>query len=267
VNHLRRELAPISEAAWEEIDSEATRSLRNFLAARRLVDFEGPLGWDATCVATGRCDPLSSPSDGVRAVTRRTRPLVELRAEFTLEREQLDAIDRGARDPDLSTLIEAAKRIAFAEDAMVFNGNDPAGMLGIMSASPGATLRIHDDYGEFPSLVATAVARLRNQGVDGPYGVALGPRCYTGVIETTQHGGYPVLEHLHLITGGPVVWAPAVDGSVVMSLRGGDYRLIVGEDLSIGYLNHDDQRVTLYFEESLTFSNDSPEAAVALRYA
>jgi uncharacterized linocin/CFP29 family protein len=267
VNHLRRELAPISDAAWEEIDSEAGRSLRNFLPARRLVDFEGPLGWDATCVATGRCDPLTAPSDGVEALTRRTRPLVELRAQFTLERRELDAVDRGAQDPDLSPLIEAAKRIALAEDTLVFNGSDPAGMQGIMSASPGAVLPISTDYGEFPSLVASAVARLRSQGVDGPYGVALGPRCYTGVIETTQHGGYPVLEHLHLITGGPVVWAPAVDGSVVMSLRGGDYRLVVGQDLSIGYLSHDAERVTLYFEESLTFSNDTPEAAVALRYA
>ena len=100
--------------------------------------------------------------------------------------------------------------------------------------------------------------RLKRSGVNGPYAIALGPRCYTGVIETTERGGYPVLEHLRLITGGPVVWAPAVDGAVVVSLRGGDFELEVGQDFSIGYLDHDAEGVTLYLEESVTFRCDQP---------
>ena len=110
------------------------------------------------------------------------------------------------------------------------------------------------------------MATLRNAGVDGPFGVALGPRCYTGVIETTQKGGYPVLEQLRLITGGPIAWAPAVDGSVVMSLRGGDFELTLGEDFAIGFVAADVERVQLYLEESLAFRSHSPEAAVALSY-
>ena len=47
MNHLLRELAPITDEAWEQIDAEARRSLKHYLAARRLMDFEGPLGWDA----------------------------------------------------------------------------------------------------------------------------------------------------------------------------------------------------------------------------
>lgn len=267
MNHLRRELAPISEAAWSEIEHEATRSLRNFLAARRLVDFEGPAGWEASCVPTGRFQPLAPGLEGVSAATRRVRPYVELRAELTLQRAELDAVDRGARDPDLGPLIDAARRIALAEDTLVFRGSAGADIAGLATESPHPPLTITDDYGRFPSLVARAVAQLRAAGVDGPYGTALGPRCYTGVVETTEHGGYPVLEHIRLITGGPVIWAPAVDGSVVVSLRGGDFRLSVGQDHSIGYLTHDAETVTLYLEESITFSNDAPEAALALRYA
>ena len=86
------------------------------------------------------------------------------------------------------------------------------------------------------------------------------------MIETTQRGGYPVLEHLRLILGGPVIWAPAVDGAVVISLRGGDFELVCGEDVSIGYRRHDADAVSLYLEESITFRNHGPEAAVALRY-
>ena len=53
VNHLTRELAPVTDAAWAQIDAEATRSLTHFLAARRIVDFRGPLGWEHSAVDLG----------------------------------------------------------------------------------------------------------------------------------------------------------------------------------------------------------------------
>jgi uncharacterized linocin/CFP29 family protein len=111
------------------------------------------------------------------------------------------------------------------------------------------------------------VATLRAAGVGGPYAVALGARCYTGVIETTEHGGYPVLEHIRLITGGPIAWAPAVDGAAVVSLRGGDYELVCGQDFSIGYRAHSDVAVELYVEESVTFVVRDERAAVGLVYS
>ena len=114
--------------------------------------------------------------------------------------------------------------------------------------------------------MAKAVAALRAADIAGPYAIALGARCFTGVTETTEHGGYPVFEHLRQILGGPVVWAPAVNGAVVVSLRGGDFELTLGQDFSIGYLSHDGTSVQLYLEESFTLVNHSPEAAVALVY-
>lgn len=266
MNRLFRELAPVTDGAWGQIDDEATRTLTGFLAARRLVDFDGPHGWETSSVTTGRTTPVDAPAAGVTALARQVRALVELRAEFSLSRAELDAVERGAHDPDLSSLIEAARRVAVAEDALVFQGSDAAGVTGIASGSPHEPVVLDEDYGAFASRVAHAVAMLRDAGVDGPYAVALGPRCYTGVVETTEHGGYPVLEHVRLVTGGPVVWAPAVDGSVVLSQRGGDFRLTVGGDLALGYVAHDAGSVTFRLDESVTFSNDSPEAAVALRY-
>lgn len=267
MNHLRRELAPISDAAWSEIDEEAARALSNFLAGRQIVDFSGPLGWDAACVTSGRTDPVESePFEGITAARRRVQPLLELRAEFTLSLRELDAIERGAEDADLDPVVDAARSIARAEDRLIFEGDPGAGIEGLAAGSPHEPIEIGDDYAEFPRLVARAVASLREQGVGGPYAVALGPVCYTGVIEGTEKGGYPVLEHLKLITGGSLVWAPAVDGSVVVSMRGGDFELVSGQDLSIGYRSHDGESVTLYLEESCTFRNLAPEAAVALRY-
>jgi uncharacterized linocin/CFP29 family protein len=267
MDHLRRELAPISDSAWRQIDAEATRALTTFLAARRLVDVTGPLGWEHAAVNLGSVIGLdTSPTAGVDACVRDVAPILELRTPFFLARAELDAIDRGSRSPDLSAVVDATRKAALAEDGAVFNGFGPSRINGIASDSPHDPVPLDDDYEEFPRAVARAVATLRTAGVDGPYGTALGPRCYTGVIETTQKGGYPVLEQLRLITGGPIAWAQAVDGSVVISLRGGDFELTLGEDFSIGFVAGDAERVQLYLEESVAFRAHSPEAAVALTH-
>lgn len=266
MNRRHRSLAPITDSAWSAIDDEAARTLRSLLAARRLVDFDGPKGWDAAAVPTGRRQPLPLPVEGVRAATRTVRPMVELRADAVLSRDDLERVDRGGADPDLAPLVDAARRLARAEDGLVFQGDQAAGIDGIVTASPHDPIALTDDYSTFPRQVARAVATLRSAAVDGPYGVALGPRCYAGVMEATEHGGYPVIEHLRLMTGGPVVWAPAVDGTVVLSLRGGDFELHVGDDLGVGYASHDESTVTVVVDESLTFSNHTPEAAIHLRY-
>src|SRR5258707_547913 len=79
-NHLFRDKAPITEAGWAEIEKEAKRTLRALLAARRVVDFRGPLGWGDSDVELGRADPIASPTGGkaVQARLRRIQPLVEL---------------------------------------------------------------------------------------------------------------------------------------------------------------------------------------------
>jgi uncharacterized linocin/CFP29 family protein len=83
-------------------------------------------------------------------------------------------------------------------------------------------------------------------------------------VETAEHGGELLLDHLRKILDGPIVWAPGVKGAVVLSQRGGDFLYDCGQDLSIGYERHDEDNVHLYIEESFTFVVATPEAAVAL---
>ncbi len=267
MNHLMRELGPVSDDAWAQIDEEATRSLKHFLAGRRLVDFSGPKGWQHAAVDLGRVHELEAGTLGsVEAARRRVLPLVEVRAPIRLDRSELATADRGATDLDLDSVIGAGRAAALAEDHLVFHGYEAAGIEGVIPASPHTPVPISSDYVEYPEHVARAVAVLRSADIAGPYGIALGPRCYTGVTETTEHGGYPVLEHIHKILDGPVVWAPAVDGAVVVSLRGGDFELTVGEDFSVGYRSADETSVHLYIEETLAFQVKTPEAAVHLSY-
>jgi uncharacterized linocin/CFP29 family protein len=267
MNQLLRELAPITAAAWPLIEEEARRTLKLKLAARKLVDFSGPLGWEASAVNLGRVERLGeAPADGVQASLRKVQPLVELRIAFELKRDELEAAARGAADAAVDAVREAAGAAAIAEDRAVFRGFAAGGIRGIAEAAAAARLTLSDDYQAYPGVVAEAINKLHMAGVEGPYAIALGPRCYTGLTKTT-HGGYPVMEHVRRLLDGPIVWAPAVDGAVVLSVRGGDFELTVGQDFSIGYLEHTASAVRLYLQESFTFRVLAAEAAVPLAYA
>jgi uncharacterized linocin/CFP29 family protein len=237
------------------------------LAGRKLVDFDGPHGPTAAAVNTGRREPLGAgPAADVEASRRVALPLIELRSYFELSREELDAVERGAEDPDLQPLIDAATRIAFAEDTVIFHGYPAGGIKGIdqVSTSAHPAMPIPDDYQEYPRSIAEATRLLRLAGVDGPYAIALGPRYYTGLTQAVGDGGYPVLNVVRKLVDGPLVWAPAVNGAIVLSLRGGDFELTVGRDLSIAYQSHTDKAVRLYLLETVGFRVLTPEAAVTL---
>jgi len=264
VSHLLREQAPITEAGWALLDGEARERLEPALAARKLVDFSGPRGWEHSATNLGRTESVDDSPDGVNAAQRRVLPLVEVRAPFTVARSELADADRGAEDVDLEELDRAAHRLAVAENAAVFNGWGAVGIRGIAEASPHQPIALGEDCERYPRHVAKAVDALRGVGIEGPYGLALGPEAHTNVLETSQHGGYPLLEHLREIVGGPLLWAPGVDGAVVMRAGGGHFLFESGEDLSIGYLDHDTEAIRLYVEESFSFRIATPEAAGAL---
>jgi uncharacterized linocin/CFP29 family protein len=264
MSHLLREHAPITEAGWGLLDEEARERLKPALAARKLVDFSGPHGWEYSATNIGRAQPVVDARDVVVASQRRVLPLVELRVPFAVARDELADADRGAEDVDLDALDAAAHRIAVAENAAVFHGWASAGIAGVAETSDHDPIPLGDDCSRYPRHVAKAVEVLLYAGVDGPYGLALGPEAHTRVLETSEHGGYPLLDHLRKIIGGPLVWAPGVQGAVLMSVRGGDFLFECGQDLSIGYDRHDADAVHLYLEESFSFRSVTPEAAVPL---
>lgn len=266
MSHLLREHAPIAEGTWDLLDSEARERLAPALAARKLVDFAGPHGWQYSATNLGRVREIANPlgSQGVRGAQRQVLALVELRAPFSVERSELADADRGAEDADLEALDQAAHAIAVAENAAVFHGWRAAGITGIAEASPHDPIELGEDCERYPRHVAKAVNALLAAGVEGPYGLALGPEAHTRVLETSEHGGYPLLEHLREVVGGPLVWSPGLQGAVVLSTRGGDFLFESGEDLSVGYESHDADAVHLYLEESISFRVATPEAAVAL---
>jgi len=147
MNHLLRGLAPLTESEWKAIDEEAKQTLKMNLAARRLVDFSGPHGWQTSSINLGRADKTDGElRPGVETRRRRVQTLIELRAPFELSRKELDIIARGGRDPDLRPVTEAARTIAIAENQAVFNGFEAGHITGILDAAQESALRLTDDY-------------------------------------------------------------------------------------------------------------------------
>jgi uncharacterized linocin/CFP29 family protein len=261
---LKRDLAPITPDALAAIDDEAARVLKLNLAARRLVDFKGPYGWQLAAVNTGRLDPCAGASGDVELGIRRAQPLVELRVPMRVALAELDAVARGASDPDLAAVVAAAEKAAHAEDAAVFNGLAAAGIKGIIPASPHAPHKLPADVRELPGAILAARETLRQAGVSGPYALALAAPIHAQVLAAAEDG-YPLAKRItQQVLDGPLVRASAIEGGVLLSLRGGDYELHVGQDLSVGYAAHDRQIVELYLTESFTFRTLEPAAAVAL---
>jgi uncharacterized linocin/CFP29 family protein len=266
MNNLHRELAPISDAAWAEIEEETSRTLKRYLAARRVVDVHGPGGVALSAIGTGHLHTIKTPDDGILARQRDVNALVELRVPFELNRQQVDDVERGAEDSDWQPAKDAARLLAFAEDRAVFDGYAAAGIGGIREGTSNPVMTLPGDVRGYPDVFAQALTQLRQAGVNGPYSVLLSADAYTRLSETSDHG-YPVMEHIKRMIDGEIIWAPAIAGAFVLTTRGGDFGFHIGQDISIGYLSHTDTAVRLYLQETFTFLLLTTEASVAINPA
>ncbi len=263
MNNLHRDLAPISDSAWAQIEDETSRTLKRYLAGRRVVDVKGPAGTAFSAVGTGHLRAIAAPAKEIVARQREVKALVELRVPFELDRQMIDDVERGANDSDWQPAKDAARQLAFAEDRAIFEGFAAAGIEGIRKGTSNPTIALPADVRQYPEAIAQALSRLRLVGVNGPYSVLFGADEYTALAETSDHG-YPVLEHVKRLVDDQIIWAPAIAGAFVLTTRGGDFELHIGQDVSIGYLNHTETSARLYLQETFTFLLLTGEAAVPL---
>lgn len=262
VDLLKRSLAPILPEAWELIDAEASRVLKLRLSGRKVADFQGPHGWSYAAVNTGRLEMLPE-GNGVNMGLRTVQPLVEVRLPIRLSIMDLDTVARGGEDPDLSAVVQAAETIALVEDTAIWNGLPRARIKGIFEAIPHGPFSIAQVM-DLPDAIIKAKEVLRNAGISGPYALVLGPKLHDEVFATTEDG-YPLAKRIEQrLVDRPIIRAEAIDGGAVLSLRGSDYELAVGQDLSIGYAYHTKDEVELYITESFTFRVLEPTAAVRI---
>jgi len=249
---LKQSLAPITDEAWGEISSTAKRTLAACLSARKVVDVDGPHGWDYSAVTLGRLDGPKKPGkSGVEFGVRNVLPLVETRAMFDLNIWELDNAVRGAEDLKLDAVEEAARNIARFEETAVYEGLSSAGIKGLKASSDHKPLKFSGDISKILDTVSNGIVQFAQAGVEGPYVLVAGNSLWQQV--ASHDSGYPLKKHLERILGSDVVLNPFLEDSLLVSTRGGDMKLTLGADLAIGFNSATSETVRLYLTESFTF--------------
>ena len=258
---LRRSLAPISEDAWNEIEDQAKIVFKNVLTARRFADVEGPKGIDFGGVNLGRLELDDKQKEKeVRYGINRMLPLMETRKSFNMDIWELDNAVRGAEDIDLSAMEKAAKEIAEFEEKTIYNGMDKACIKGLKNSSDHKNINFPAEGKEILATIADAVTQMRKSFVEGPFDLILGEDKWQKLMVYSQ--GYPLNRQVSDLIGGEIILNPYIDEGYLVSTRGGDFKLTLGQDLAIGYESHNDRDVQLYFTESFTFQVLEPAAVI-----
>jgi uncharacterized linocin/CFP29 family protein len=269
VDLLKRSIAPITQAGWDEIDDAAMRVFKSLLSARTLVDFDGPHGWDYAAVNQGRLKlGQKEGKHGVPWGTREVLPLIELRVPFTLNQMEIDNASRGCKRLDVSAVEEAAQKVAMFEEEAIYKGFSDGQIQGIINDVEHKPVKLGTDAESFPQSVADAVKTLKLAGIEGSFALVLGRDSYYTLMHAGSKSGYP--PHLivkQLLGEGPIVWSPALEGGLVLATRGGDFEQVVGQDLAIGYASHNREEVELFITESFTFRVIEPAAGIELKLA
>lgn len=260
---LKRGLAPLTSEIWEEIDGRAKEVLENYLTARKVVNINGPKGWNSNVVSEGRLDIIKEDGDGVSAGTYRVKPLMEVRASFELNRWEMDNIVRGAKDIDLSSLEEAAKKIALYEDKAIFEGNKSANIEGILEVGGSTELSLGTSREEILDAITKGALKLESSYASKPFTLVVSTDVYRTI--NKELSGYPLSKQIEKIIGGEIVVSPAIKGAILLPQSHEDIEMTIGQDLSIGYEHHDSKTVRLFITESFTFRVLDPAIIVKFK--
>ena len=181
MNNLYRELAPITEDAWAEIERRPRRTFKRHIAGRRVVDVSEPGGPVDAAVSTGHLLDVVAPGDGVVAHLRDARPLVRLRVPFTVNRSDIDDVERGSQDSDWDPVKDAAKKLAFVEDRAIFEGYEAASIERYPQVQLQPCAGAARDPREIPDVIAPGAVRAAAGRRGRPVlGAAVGRRVHQG---------------------------------------------------------------------------------------
>lgn len=261
---LKRSISPLSDAAWNEIDEQAVKVLKSRLSGRKFVDVEGPFGWDHAVVPTGRLDVSRGEGrDEVHWGVHIVQPLVETRVSFEMDVWELDNVARGAKDLELDPLIKAAEKIASFEENAIYNGFEPGGIVGLAHTGAPQQISISTEHPrDIMAGLSEGLVFFRKNSIDGPYALVAGPQLWQ--IIDVFGDGYPLRKRVTSLFDGGMILATELEGGFLVSTRGGDFELTLGQDLSIGYESTVGDKVRLFIAESFTFRVIEPNAVVPL---
>jgi uncharacterized linocin/CFP29 family protein len=247
---LKRNIAPLTEEAWNEIDQRAIEVLHSHLSARKVVHVEGPKGWDYTVVPEGRL-ALVDEEDDVKTGVYKSTALVEARVSFELERWEMDNLVRGAKDVELEALENAVHKLAVFEEEAIYNGYDKGQIKGLKASSEQETLNFGEDAKTILEMIAKGRIMLQDAFAEKPYNLVVGDEAWKRI--NRESNNYPLVKQVEELIGGKVIYSKVVKGAFLLPDDHEDLEMTIGQDYSIGYEAHTDEKVKLFITESFAF--------------
>lgn len=259
---LYRELAPITNEAWAEIDERAKEVLKIFLSARKVVKVEGPKGFHHNVITEGRLTNIVDEDDLCYG-NYQVIPLMESRIEFEMERWELDNIIRGAKDIDYEPLEKAMEKIALFEENAIYNGLEDASIKGLKNSVESDEIIFGKTPTEIMEAITEGVIRLKEAYVEKPYALVVGKEAYKRII--SEETAYALDKRIEKLIDGKIVYSHVVDGAYLLPYNHEDLELTIGGDFSIGYVSHTNKKVRFFAAESFTFRVLDPAIIVKYR--
>ncbi|MFW5998853.1 MAG: family 1 encapsulin nanocompartment shell protein [Halanaerobiaceae bacterium] len=261
---LKKHLAPVEEKVWDFIEEETRSVLAEKLTGRKLVDTSGPKGIDYSAYNTGRRKNLNINDNldeqNIKYSLREVLPLIEIEIPFTLNKSEIEAFLRGARDADIDEALEAAKKLAKIENNAIFYGLEEAGIEGLIDISEHTNFNLNQDTG-FLSPLISAIQLLKKENVGGPYNLIIGPDLYSLLYELDGKG-YPLKNKIQNAIGGNIIYTEELADKGILIDEGDDFKLVIGQDISIGFNKENEKTLEFFLTESFTFKANAPEAVV-----
>ncbi|HMA05563.1 MAG TPA: family 1 encapsulin nanocompartment shell protein [Methanomicrobiales archaeon] len=258
--YLGRGDAPISGETWDLLDATMIEAARGILAGRRLLGISGPHGLGLKAV------PLSDSRGRKGFVTSELLPVPLIQVPFCLGKRDIAAYERDRVAFDTCAVATAACAAATAEDALIFQGSP--GIAGLLSAKGSPTVKISpwETVGAAADEVIGAVTALDDGGFHGPYSLGLAPARFNLLLRRYPQGEGTELDHLRTIVTGGIAKAPVLRDGGVLIASGRQYaELVIGQDMSVGFIGPAEENLEFSISESLVPLIHTPEALCILK--
>ena len=254
-----RAISGIGNKTWEVLERAAIEAAKSQLSARRFIPIEGPYGLGVQAV------PLADERSPDGHAVARLLPLHYLFRTFELSLRDIAAYEREPLTLDSGPEARAAIECARAEEELIFTGTKGAPGL---AAAPGIArhkLASWQALGKAVTDVIEAVNVLDTAGFRGPYALALGPARHNLLYRLYPDGNGTEIEHIEKVVGGGVFKCPALKTGGVLLATGAQFAsIVIGQDLTVGYVGRVGPDVQLSVSESLALLLREPKAVCAL---
>ncbi len=256
--YLLQEDAPVGPEVWQLLNQTMIEVAKANLSARKILPIKGPLGFGVKQISLSD----EKLSDGI--FLSKTLPLFFIHKTFSLSTRDLASYEKDGVALDLSKFIEVVRECCKVEDKIVFEGINSSGLLS-MPGTLSCQMSEWKKVGQAVEDLIKAINALDEAGFYGPYIVALPPNRYNLLFRRYESGNQTEYEHIKTFVKS-IVKAPNLRNEAIVFSDSPSYAsLIIGQDMSIGFIGPKDELLEFSISESLALLVNVPSAFCIMR--